>query len=507
MNIWPELLKQNNLLLRIFYIFFNMDEECGVCAFIGKNAEKKIYSMLVQLQHRGQLSAGMTTFNPKDNHLLKTHRGLGLVNSAFKAYDENKFNQILENHKSEKGIGHVRYSTAGQDDLEFVQPFEREHGRKKKWFAFAFNGNIANYSELKKDLEKNGYHLVRKNDTEIIQHLISRCLKENPDNLETIFHNLTKKLDGAYSIVFINAEGTIVALRDPLGIKPLCYSEENGQIGIASESVALANIGFKKILDIPPGKIFIINNTLEKKDFLISNKKAHCMFEWVYFAHAASEIEKKLVYNIRYNLGKKLAELENQKIDKNCVVIPVPDSSKPAGDGFAEFLNLPSKEGLVRNRYLGRTFIETKFRGDKVRQKFSIAKEVFEGKKVFLVDDSIVRGNTMKNLIDYIKEYGNPKEIHVRISCPEIMFPCFYGVDMGSKKEFIANDKLKQNERIEAIRKEIGVNSLIYQSIDNLVKVIGLENELCLACLNGEYPTKKGNELKDFCEQGRACEN
>ncbi|MDD3083555.1 MAG: amidophosphoribosyltransferase [Candidatus ainarchaeum sp.] len=476
-----------------------MKEECGVCAFFGKNAEEKIYLMLIQLQHRGQLSAGMTTFNSNEKHLLKTHRGLGLVNSSFKAYDENKFKQILIKHHSNKGIGHVRYSTSGQDDLEYVQPFEREHGRKKKWFSFAFNGSITNYSELKKDLEANGYHLIRETDTEIIQHLISRFLKEEPNNLQNVFHNLAKKIDGSYSLVFINAEGTIIALRDPLGIKPLCYAEKNGEIGIASESVALANIGFDKIKEVPPGKIIEIDNKLELKDFLINNKRAFCMFEWVYFAHAASKIEEKLVYNVRYNLGKELAKLEKEKIDKNCVVVPVPDSSKPAGDGFAEELGLPSKEGLVRNRYLGRTFIETKNRGSKVRQKFSIAKEVFENKKVFLVDDSIVRGNTMKNLIGYIKEYGNPKEIHVRVSCPEVMFPCFYGVDMGSKKEFIANNKLTRNERIEAIRKEINVDSLIYQSIENLVKVIGIdEKNLCLACLNGKYPTKKGEELKNF---------
>jgi amidophosphoribosyltransferase len=483
-----------------------MNEECGVCAFFGNNAEKKIYLMLVQLQHRGQLSAGMTTFNPNEKHLLKTHKGLGLVNSAFKAYDESKFYELMKKHHSTKGLGHVRYSTAGQDDLEFTQPFERDHGRKKKWFSFAFNGNIVNYLELKKDLEENGYHLKRESDTEIIQHLISRFLKEEPNNLENVFRNIAEKIDGSYSIVFINAEGTIVALRDPLGIKPLCYSQENNEIGVASESVALNNIGFKKIKEVQPGTMLIINNNLEIKNYFLSEKKAFCMFEWVYFAHAASEIEGKLVYNVRYNLGKELAKLEKQVIDKNCVVVPVPDSSKPAGDGFAEGLNLPSKEGLIRNRYLGRTFIETKNRGDKVRQKFSIAREVFENKKVFLVDDSIVRGNTMKNLIEYIKEYGKPKEIHVRISCPEVMFPCFYGVDMGSKKEFIANNKLERQKRIEKIRKEIGVDSLEFQTIQNLVKVIGLEkNDLCLACLNGCYPTKKGNELKNFNGNGRAC--
>ncbi len=473
-----------------------MKEECGVCAFVGENAEKNIYLMLVQLQHRGQLSAGMTTFHPNEKHLLKTHKGLGLVNSSFKAFDENKFNQLLEKHKSKRGIGHVRYSTIGQDELEFAQPFEREHGKKKRWFAFAFNGNIANYSELKKDLEESGYHLIRETDTEIIQHLISKYSKEEPNNLRNVFQRIAEKIDGSYSIVFINAEGTIVALRDPLGIKPLCYAKKNNEVGIASESVALANVGFHEIKEILPGEIIIIDKKLIKQNYFKSEKKAYCMFEWVYFAHPASEIENKLVYNVRYNLGKELAKLETQKIDKNCVVVPVPDSSKPAGDGFAEHLNLPSKEGLIRNRYLGRTFIETKDRADKVRQKFSIAKEVFENKKVFLVDDSIVRGNTMKNLINYIKEFGKPKEIHVRISCPEVMFPCFYGVDMGSKKEFIANDKLGRQKRIEEVRKEIGVDSLIYQPIENLVKVIGLkEKDLCLACLNGNYPTKKGLEL------------
>ena len=359
-----------------------MKDECGICGFVGENAEKKIFKMLIQLQHRGQLSAGMTTFQPNNDYLLKTYKGLGLANVAFKAYDENKFKQIMEKMHSTRGIGHVRYATCGKDDVEYAQPFERRHGKKTKWFSICFNGNIANYKELKQGLEESGYHLIKETDTEIIEHLISKELKKNSKDLEKVFSGLAEKLDGAYCIAFINAEGTIVVLRDPNGIKPLCYAEEKERIAFASESVALANLGFKEINDLPAGHMLIIkDNKIKLVNYSSNKKKDYCFFEWVYFSHPASVLEKKLVYNVRYKLGQELAKIETQKIDSNCVVVSVPDSSKPAGDGFSDFLKIPSKEGLIRNRYVGRTFIESKSREERVKEKFSIAREVFEGKK------------------------------------------------------------------------------------------------------------------------------
>ena len=482
-----------------------MNEECGICGFVGDKAEKKTFRMLVQLQHRGQLSAGITTFSDKKDYLLKTHKGLGLANAAFKAHDMNKFSTLMDGLTANKAIGHVRYATSGADNVEYAQPFERKHGRKQKWFSFCFNGNISNYKQLKKDLEENGYHITRETDTEILEHLISKELKSTPNDLKEVITNVSKKIDGAYNIAFINAEGTMIAVRDPLGLKPLCYSEKDGEIGFASESVALTSIGFTDIKDVPPGSMLVITDKVVVEQYAESQNK-HCFFEWVYFAHPASVIEKKLVYNARFNLGAELGKNEKLPVnDKDWVVVSVPDSSNPAGSGFADILKLPHKEGLIRNRYVGRTFIESKSRSERVKEKFSIAREVFEGKNVFLIDDSVVRGTTMKGIIDFIKENGKPKSIHIRVSCPPIMWPCFYGVDMGSKAELLVKENTV--EEMKKITQELGVNSIAFQKAEDMVKAIGLKDEnLCKACVDGKYPTKHGQKLSCFNGEGRACQ-
>ena len=484
---------------------YKMDEECGICGFVGNKAEKKTFRMLVQLQHRGQLSAGITTFSNKKDYLLKTHKGLGLANTAFKAYDKNKFSALMDALSAERAIGHVRYATSGADDVDYAQPFERKHGRKQKWFSFCFNGNIVNYKELKKELEENDYYITRETDTEILEHLISKELKDSPNDLKQVITNVSKKIDGAYNIAFINGEGTIIAVRDPLGLKPLCYSEKDEEIGFASESVALTSVGFNEIKDVPPGHMLTITDKIIVEPYAPPLRK-HCFFEWVYFAHPASVIEQKLVYNARFNLGAELGKSEKLKVNnKDWVVVSVPDSSKPAGSGFADALNIPHKEGLLRNRYVGRTFIESKSRSERVKEKFSIAKGVFEGKNVFLVDDSIVRGTTMEGIIEFIKENGKPKSIHIRVSCPPIMWPCFYGIDMGSKSELLVKENTESE--MEKIRQELGVDSIIYQTTEKMVKAIGLEDtHLCKACIDGKYPTKLGQELSNFCGDGRACE-
>ncbi|MCX6803476.1 MAG: amidophosphoribosyltransferase [Candidatus Diapherotrites archaeon] len=484
-----------------------MNHKCGICGFSAeKNAELFLYKMLLQLQHRGQLSSGITTFHPNDPMRLRTHKDLGLVNTVFRAEHNGKFLSIMKNHSSGKGIGHVRYATSGADDKTYAQPFERPHGRKNKWFSFCFNGNIANYSDLKTELENDNYHLVRDTDTEIIMHLLSKSIKESGSLFEA-FNGATERLDGAFNIAFLNAEGSLAATRDPFGFRPLCYAFNGENIAFASESIALSSIGFSDILDLKPGEMILSNNGhTEVESYTKSPKSAFCFFEWVYFAHPASVIEGVLVYKARHGLGIELASLETQKIDKDCIVVPVPDSSRPVGEGFAEKLDLPCIEGLIRNRYLGRTFIESNDRAQKVKDKFTVVRQVIEGKKIFLVDDSIVRGTTMKNLIVYIKKVGKPKEIHVRVSCPPIMWPCFYGIDMSSRSELIAAKYGIEDNAVENIRIEIGADSLIYQTQKGLIRGIGMpKDSLCLACLNGEYPTKMGEKLKLFCGSGRAC--
>jgi len=485
-----------------------MNHKCGICGVSAKgDAGVFLYKMLVQLQHRGQLSAGITTFHPNEPQRLNTYRQLGTVNTAFHSENKEKFIQIMKKHSSSDGIGHVRYATSGPDDVSYAQPFERTHGNKNKWFSFCFNGNISNYADLKINLERENYHLVRDTDTEVIMHLFSKAIKESSSYKE-IFKTVSDHLDGAYNIAFIDANGTLVAARDPLGFHPLCYSIRGNDFAFASESIALESIGFTNIIDLEPGQMIIKENgVIRLERFAVSQKKAHCFFEWVYFANPASILDSTLVYKARHCLGKELAYIETQEISSDCIVVPVPDSSRPAGEGFAEVLKLPCVEGLIRNRYVGRTFIESKDRAQKVRDKFTVIRQVIEGKRVFLVDDSIVRGTTMKSMIDYIRTHGNPKEIHVRVSAPPIKWPCFYGIDMSSKNELAAakyggSDK----EIIEGVRLEIGADSLIYQNEDKLVRGICLPKEsLCLACINGEYPTKMGEQLRLFDGECRAC--
>ncbi len=484
-----------------------MDEKCGICGVSCKeNAQLFLYKMLVQMQHRGQLSAGITTYHPGEALILRTHKDLGLVNHVFRAEHKGKFDSIMQNHSSNEGIGHVRYATSGCDDKSYAQPFERMHGKKIKWYSFGFNGNIANYLEIKKDLEQNNYHLVHDTDTEIIQHLLAKALKKK-ECAKSAFGEIAKKLDGAYNIAFINAEGTLIAARDPLGIRPLSYSIKENEVAFASESVALQSCGYSEILDVPPGHLVIKDkNSIRVEKYFDSKKRAHCFFEWVYFAHPASVIEGKLVYTARNNLGKELAKLETQNIDSDCIVVPVPDSSTPAGEGFSDKMGIPLKEGLIRNRYVGRTFIESSSREDKVKEKYIVIKDIVKGKRIFIVEDSIVRGTTLKNLVAYIKAVGEPKEIHVRVACPPIKWPCFYGIDMSSRKELIAAQEENYEKMIEKIRKELGVDSLIYQNFEGLIKAIGInENELCTACINGNYPTPAGEKLKKFDGKGRAC--
>jgi amidophosphoribosyltransferase len=295
---------------------------------------------------------------------------------------------------------------------DYAHPFERYHGKKYQWFSFCFNGNIANYIELKKKLiEKDKYHLKFNSDTEIIMHYISQEISffdytDRLPDLKYVFKNLAGSFDGAYTIAYLDAEGRLAAVRDPNGIRPLCYSKDDEKIAFASESIALKNIGCHDIRTINPGEILIVeNNTVKIETYTSNTKKAHCMFEYIYFANVASTIEGSSVYETRCNLGKEIAKLETLDVNpEEYVVISVPDSSKPFGEGYAYALGLPHREGLVRNRFVGRTFIEGNGRQEKIGNKFSIIPEVTRGKKIILVDDSIIRGSTSKNLVKYIRE-------------------------------------------------------------------------------------------------------
>ena len=488
---------------------------CGIAAVYVKGdgdaanrALFYLYRLLLNLQNRGQLSAGITTYNPERMQILDTHKDLGHVNEVFRTSNKEKSFKIFKKYAGTKGIGHVRYATSGTEEKGVAQPFERHHGRKWKWFAFGFNGNLANHLELKKEImKKEEYHLTYDIDTEVLMHHIAWSIRgDKRPNLVKVFSELAKKLDGCYNITYINAEGEIAVVRDPYGFRPVVYGFSNDKkvFMAASESNALLNCGIKDIKPLPPGyMIHIHDDKVDIKKFAESKKTAHCMFEWVYFGNVSSILDGKSVYDTRTRLGQELAKLETQKLDDGFIVVPVPDTAKAAGDAFAYEIGIPSREGIVRNRYVGRTFIEGSSRYDKVQNKYTAIRRVLEGKKVLLVDDSIVRGNTTKQLVRYLKEEGGAKEVHLRVSCPPVRGPCFYGIDMSTVSELLVPQYEKKpisgsisKDTCAKIAKDVGADSLIYQTVEGLVRAIGLPgNSLCTACITGKYPTPWGKKL------------
>ena len=498
-----------------------LHHECGVAAVYHLSGEavsplapaqgpdqvsRLIPRILLDVQNRGQLSAGMTAFHPGREQLLETYRGLGSVSEVFRLSHRGKAESIMERCAGRAAIGHVRYATCGQDDLNYAQPFERHHLQKHKWFSFAFNGQLANYAELRdKILTDDDHHLSRDTDTEVIMHEISRELSgDRRPALVDVMRNIAKRFDGAYCIVLLNALGEMIIARDPWGFRPLCYAIEGPMLAAASESVALLNLGFahSSIRSLEPGHMISVSgNEIKIERFAESTRRAHCFFEWIYFANVASTMDDRSVYIARKTLGEELARLEDVPVDSNTIVVPVPDTSKCAADAMAYQLGVPSAEGLIRNRYTGRTFIEgSGTRTHKAAAKYTPLREVLEGKKVLLVEDSIVRSTTMRVLISRMRKVGKAKEIHVRVACPPIIAPCFYGIDMSTVSELFAprfvDRGLDQKETFAEMARELGADSLRYLPIDSIARALDRPNdELCRACLTGKYPTPHGQAL------------
>ena len=465
--------------------------------------------MLLDIQNRGQLSAGMTSYNPDRQQLIDTHRKLGTVNQAFRLNHRGKAESLMREYAGRAAIGHVRYATCGADDCSYAQPFERHHLQKHKWFSFAFNGQLANYAQLRdKLMAEDDHHLTRDNDTEIIMHEISRELSgDRRMPLIDVMRHLATRFDGAYTLALLNAQGQMLVARDPLGIKPMCYAIEGPLFAAASESVALVNLGFaaESIKALGAGEAVTVSDgkiTVER--FAESSRRAHCFFEWVYFANVASTLDDRSVYLSRKALGEELAKVEDVERDENTVVVPVPDTSKAAADAMAYQLGVPSVEGLIRNRYSGRTFIEGGTdRQAKAAIKYTPLPEVLEGKRVLLVEDSIVRSTTMRVLIDKIRDIGKAKEIHIRVACPPIVAPCFYGIDMSTIGELFApnfkHEGKTDEEVFAAMAKELGADSLRYLPVESIARAIEKPaDQICQACITGEYPTPCGQELYDI---------
>jgi len=434
----------------------------------GDDVARLTFFGLYSLQHRGQESSGIATADGKQMHV---YTKMGLVAQAF---DE----EVLSQLGGDIAIGHNRYSTTGSSRAGNAQPIvvEGPAGR----LALGHNGNIVNARELRQQLEGQGYTFNTTTDSEVIAYLILSSTKKTW--AERIRHAM-KRLVGAYSLVLLT-EDALYGVRDPLGVRPLCLGKLDGGWVLSSESCALDHIGAQLIRDIEPGEIVVINTKglRSYKDRRNSTKRGLCIFEYIYFARPDSLISGRRVYSAREAMGASLAQEHPIAAD---MVIGVPDSATTAGIGYSQASGIPFTEGLLKNRYVGRTFIEPdqRIRELGVKLKFNPMPERLEGKSVVLVDDSIVRGTTTPRVIALLRRAG-VKEVHMRICAPPIRHPCFLGVDMASSWELIAAYK-----EVPEIAEFIGADTLGYLSVERLIESIALPRELfCLACFTGDYP-------------------
>jgi len=487
---------------------------CGIVgAYSLKDKTKNVYPLIVRglldLQHRGQLSAGITSYNPERKRILQTHKKNGKVHEVFEINHRYKSKRLLEDYSGHAAIGHTRYATSGNNEDQLAQPFERPHGRKSKWFSLAFNGNLANYAHLKSGLEEVGYNMTYDSDTEVIMHFLSREVQSHKPwedlNFTEIFKNLLTDFDGSWNIAFLNADGKMVAVRDPLGLRPMCWGVSKDDVLVfSSESVVLSNLQIEAH-DLNPGEMIIVEGA---KEHSYDNKvtivpytapipTSYCFFEWIYFGHLASVIDGESTYNVRERIGEGLAKEETLQLEENdWIVVPVPESSYVAGAKYAQVTGMPFVQGLLKNHSVGRTFIDNTNRQYNISLKFTHLKEIIQGKKVILIDDSIVRGTTMKALVTNLKEWSGAKEVHLRIGCPPIKSPCFYGIDFPTIKELYAGANTPDP-------KDFNADSLKYLSFRGLINAVNKKKEdLCMACITSKYPTQEGTaRFKEQNEQ------
>ncbi len=443
-----------------------------MCGIVGishhKEASKMAFLGLYALQHRGEEAAGIVTYDGKETHVIQ-RMGLAVDN-----FDESNIGKL----KGHAAIAHTRYSTTGSSVSKNVQPIVVTH--RKKPIAIAHNGNLTNTEELYLRLEEDGAIFQTSMDSEVIIHLLARV--SNGD-LKEWFVKVLTQLKGAFALVLL-IEDTIIGARDPQGFRPLCLGKLGDGYILASESCAFDLMKAEFVREIEPGEIVVIKGNKIESVFLPGAKKApraQCIFENVYFARPDSHIFGDNVYQVRKRLGAQLAKEHPAKAD---FVMGIPDSGNYAALGYAQELGMPFEIGMVRNHYIGRTFIQpTQFlREFRVRVKINPIREVIKGKRVIVVEDSIVRGTTSRNRIAEIREAG-AKEIHMRISCPPIISPCFYGIDFPSTKELIAH-----NKSVREIADFIKVDSLAYLSLEGMLSVMNNKNDFCTACYTGKYP-------------------
>ncbi len=463
-------------------------EDCGVFGIWNNtDAARLTYLGLYALQHRGQESAGIAI---SDGKKLYSYKQMGQVNDVFNEH-------ILSMLHGKHAIGHVRYSTYGSSELRNAQPFAVEY--KDGSLAIAHNGNIVNYETIRSRLEADGSIFQSTMDTEVIVHLIAKS--DGTKTHERLAYALNE-LRGAYSLVVLT-ENELIAVRDPYGFRPLVIGELNGSMVFASETCALDLIGARYIRDVLAGEMVVVTeNSL--RSYMFSHKAvtaSQCIFEHIYFARPDSVIFGKSVYGIRAALGKVLGTESSVDAD---MVIPVPDSGVPAAIGFAQQTGIPFQMALIRNHYVGRTFIQPRqsIRDFNVKIKLNPIAEIISGKRIIIIDDSIVRGTTSRTLVKMLRDAG-AKEVHMRISSPPINYSCYYGIDTPTRSELISS-----SHTIKEIKDFIGADSLEYLSIEGLRNVAGHDaDNFCYACFSGNYPepfelTKRDHQLILF-DEGR----
>ncbi|HWX20818.1 MAG TPA: amidophosphoribosyltransferase [Candidatus Binatia bacterium] len=442
---------------------------CGVFGVYGHpNAAELTYYGLYALQHRGQESAGIVT---SDGHHFYEQKGMGLVSQVFKG-------DVLHDMVGHIAVGHTRYSTTGSSHLRNAQPLTGDCARGR--LAIAHNGNLTNATVLRDQLEANGSIFQTTVDSEIVLHLMAQpCLNGEGNGLI----QAVRRIEGAYSLV-IMTETELIGVRDPYGFRPLCIGRLGDAWVLASETCALDLIHAKFVRDVEPGEIVVIgqNGLTSTQAFPEHERRAFCIFEYVYFARPDSTIANRNVYKVRVEMGRQLAREFPIAAD---VVVPVPDSGNCAALGYSLESGIPFEMAFVRNHYVGRSFLQPSqlIRDFDVRVKLNLIEGLVKGKRVIVVDDSIVRGTTCKARVNNLKEAG-AKEVHVLVSCPPHMHPCVYGIDFPDRSKLMA-----ANHSLEEIRKYLNADSLYYLSQEGMIKATGLPKEsFCMACYDGRYP-------------------
>ncbi|NQU74444.1 MAG: amidophosphoribosyltransferase [Candidatus Omnitrophica bacterium] len=447
---------------------FECKEYCGLFGIYGhKDAARLTYLGLYALQHRGQESAGIVV---SDEKRVRQCKGMGLVADVFN--DEN-----IKSLKGHIAVGHVRYSTTGSSSAKNVQPFLVEYANES--LAVGHNGNLVNALELRRKLEKEGAIFQTTMDSEIILHLVAKSRKRQ---FQDKLIDALSKIKGAYALILITKD-QIIGVRDPNGFRPLCLGQVDGSWVLASETCALDLIQARYVREIEPGEIVFINKRgIRSISPLSKAKPSFCIFEYIYFARPDSNIFGHSVYLARKRLGEQLFKECPADAD---IVIPIPDSGNCAALGFAEASGIPFEMGIIRNHYIGRTFIQPSqhIRDFGVKVKLNPVKELLKGKRVVIIEDSIVRGTTSRARVKAVRDAG-AKEVHMRVSCPPLKFPCYYGIDFPTKKELIASSR-----RVNEIRDYVGLDSLGYLSLKGMLSSIPLPKEkFCTCCFTGEYP-------------------